>query len=118
MEAKKRKRAPGAGRPKGDPKKVKYLSMTVNCSEVEYAAIQLIAYNLKYKSISALLRSAITKGIKSSIDGKFTYKKDLQHWEYWLKNWDSTDHFSENADLEKYSEMLKTKSNVDKKLPK
>lgn len=118
MQAKKRKRAPGAGRPKGDPKKVKYLSMTVNCSEVEYTAIRLIAYNLKYKSVSALLRSAITKGILSSVNGEWTYEKDLEHWKYWLKNWDSMNHFSENADYEKNSDVLKTKPNVDKKLPK
>jgi hypothetical protein len=99
----------GAGRPKIDAElKVKFKTLPVICSPEEYEAIVIIARNLKYRSLSALLRSAISKGIFASAqDGLFTSKQDKIHWEYWQHNWNLSKHLDENTEHIKLINKLK-----------
>jgi AraC-like DNA-binding protein len=83
------------GRPRKSPETIKRIAMAVNVNENEYPIIKDVASNLGYSSISAFLRSAITKGILMSIKGELTEEKDIKYWKYLLKNWDSVAHFSE-----------------------
>jgi hypothetical protein len=101
------------GRPKIDAElKVKFKTLPVICSPEEYQAIILIARNLQYKSLSALLRSAISKGIfVSAHNGFFTSPNDRIHWEYWQKNWNSAKHLDEN--IEHIEFINKVKKAVD-----
>jgi hypothetical protein len=105
----------GAGRPKIDAElKVKFKTLPVICSPEEYEAIVVIARNLKYRSLSALLRSAISKGIFASAQNElFTSKQDKIHWEYWQKNWNSAKHLDEN--IEHIEFINKVKKAVDNK---
>lgn len=107
----------GAGRPKIDAElKVKFKTLPVICSPEEYEAIVIIARNLKYKSLSALLRSAISKGIYASTqNGLFTSKQDKIHWEYWQHNWNSSKHLAENTDHIEFMEKVKESVEIAKK---
>jgi hypothetical protein len=97
------------GRPKIDAElKVKFKTLPVICSPEEYEAIVIIARNLKYRSLSALLRSAISKGIFASAqNGFFTSPNDRIHWEYWQKNWNLSKHLDENTEHIKLINKLK-----------
>ena len=88
------------GRPKIDPKlKVKFKTIPVVCSPDEYKAILLIAKKLKYKSISSLLRSAISKGIYVSANKNFfTQPEDVTYWKYWEVNWNLAKHLEDNTE--------------------
>ena len=89
------------GRPKIDAElKAKFKTLPVICSPEEYEAVVIIARNLKYKSLSALLRSAISKGIFLSANrGFLTDPKDKVHWEYWEHNWNLSKHLEENTEF-------------------
>ena len=104
------------GRPKIDAElKVKFKTLPVICSPEEYQAIILIARNLQYKSLSALLRSAISKGIfVSAHNGFFTSPNDRIHWEYWQKNWNSAKHLDENIEhIEFINQVKKAVDNLN-----
>jgi hypothetical protein len=107
----------GAGRPKIDAElKVKFKTLPVICSPEEYEAIVIIARNLKYRSLSALLRSAISKGIFASVQNElFTSKQDKIHWEYWQHNWNSSKHLDENTEHIKFMEKVKEGIEIAKK---
>ena len=90
--------------PKGRPKKeVTYRkTLGVNVSQDEFMVLSLVSKSLGYKSISAFLRSAITKGILLSCrneDHTYTSKADKIHWNYLFQHWSLTAHFKENTQL-------------------
>ena len=105
------------GRPKIDAElKVKFKTLPVICSPEEYEAVVIIARNLKYKSLSALLRSAISKGIYASAqNGLLTSTKDKIHWEYWQHNWSLSKHLDENTEHIELMEKIKESAKIIKK---
>jgi hypothetical protein len=105
------------GRPKIDAElKVKFKTLPVICSPEEYEAVVLIARNLKYKSLSALLRSAISKGIFASAEnGLFTSPTNKIHWQYWMHNWNLTKHLEENTDHILFMDKVKESVEIVKK---
>ena len=113
----KRPNKKGAGRPKIDAElKIKFKTLPVICSPEEYEAVVIIARNLKYKSLSALLRSAISKGIYASAQNElFTSPKDKIHWEYWQHNWSLSKHLDENTDHLKFMEQVSEAAEIIKK---
>jgi hypothetical protein len=104
------------GRPKkDDEQKAKFKTLPVICSPEEYEAVLVIARNLNYRSLSALLRSAISKGIwVSSINGTLTYPQDKIHWEYWRLNWNMTKHLSDNTQHIELVEKAKKNEIINK----
>jgi hypothetical protein len=76
-------------------------SLAINISEDEKTCIQIVAKGLGYTSISAFLRSAITKGILSSQAGVLTSNADLIHWNYLAKHWKFIKHLEENEEYKK-----------------
>ena len=113
----KRPNKKGAGRPKIDAElKIKFKTLPVICSPEEYEAVVIIARNLKYKSLSALLRSAISKGIYASAqNGLLTSTKDKIHWEYWQHNWSLSKHLDENTDHIEFMDKIKEGVQIMKK---
>ena len=91
------------GRPKLEINRRKTAGVSV--SQEELKVLEMIRIDLKYKSVSALLRSAISKGIEVSTEGRFTSPQDIVYWQYWRKNWNLLEHLEENEQH--------TKSQVD-----
>jgi hypothetical protein len=88
------------GRPVLEKPKVK--SLAVNISEDEKEVILIVSKGLGYTSVSAFLRSAISKGILSSRQNDpFTKEKDLIHWNYLAKHWQFLKHIEENKEYNK-----------------
>jgi hypothetical protein len=104
------------GRPKIDAElKAKFKTLPVICSPEEYEAVLVIARNLKYRSLSALLRSAISKGIWVSADkGLLTYPQDKIYWEFWQRNWNFTKHLSDNTEHIELVEKAKKNEIINK----
>jgi hypothetical protein len=82
------------GRPKLENKRRKTAGVIV--SERELEVLELLKADLGYRSVSALLRSAISKGIEVSTHGTFTSSQDIVYWQYWKKNWNLFEHLEEN----------------------
>ena len=91
------------GRPKLENKR--RITKGVIVSERESEVLELLKTDLGYRSVSALLRSAISKGIEVSTEGRFTSPQDIVYWQYWRKNWNLLEHLEENEQH--------TKSQVD-----
>ena len=94
MEKKAKRGRPSLENPRGK-------SLAINISEDEKAVILLVAKGLGYTSISAFLRSAISKGIVTSQTGSLTSKQDLIHWNYLAKHWQFLKHLEENTEYKK-----------------
>ena len=96
------------GRPKLENKR--RITKGVIVSERESEVLELLKTDLGYRSVSALLRSAISKGIEVSTQGKFTSSQDIVYWEYWKKNWNLLEHLEENDQhIKAVENMLKKK---------
>lgn len=86
------------GRPRLENKRRKTAGVSV--SEREMEVLELLKEDLGYKSVSALLRSAISKGIEVSSQGKLTSSQDVVYWQYWKRNWELFKHIEEIKELE------------------
>jgi hypothetical protein len=93
------------GRPRLENKRRKTAGVSV--SQEELKVLDMIRIDLGYKSVSALLRSAITKGIQVSIKGTYTSSQDIVYWQYLNKHWNSLAHLQENEQHLKIMESLK-----------
>lgn len=96
------------GRPKLENKRRKTAGVIV--SERELEVLELLKADLGYRSVSALLRSAISKGIEVSTQGTFTSSQDIVYWQYWKKNWNLLEHLEENDQhIKSVENLLKKK---------
>ena len=95
------------GRPKLEINRRKTAGVSV--SQEELKVLEMIRIDLKYKSVSALLRSAISKGIEVSTQGKFTSSKDIVYWKYLKTHWNLFEHLEENEELKTVNNLFNKK---------